>query len=1039
MIEILKRILKKLTRFALAICSILILLSVLLIITAQGFIVWLNTNSGGNWLSSHIETILAEQPYRLDLKNFSLSGLLGVRAGQVIVRDTENDLLSVQNARIRIDPFPLAIRRLSLKITADQISVLNKPPQTEKKEQQAEKELNVTLPDIYFNEFALGIYIDHLIISDQIMKNGLDAVIEFEQLVSIEENTAQNVGKLSVQPLDNTQGIPLYLPLELTNKLAFDTETNILDVQDITLQNRENNITATGFYALNNKTFDLAANGVWQDVKALSADLSAPIKFDADINGDVTAFDGNALITTAYKNIPANITTIVSRQNDLLKLETFNATAKDLVIDGQASYDLSSKVADANIKGRIDSLEIVNTLTSQDIGGNGTFTLRANGNQTSQSAAIDMAFNNLRYKDMTAASITADITVPSVKNWKQSRGTISVRKAQVPKTTINSARIDIDSKPDAIHVKVSADARALKPFTINGEAALHSLEQLHIAIPSFKLTAGKGSLNLSGALQNNQPDFKLETNNLDLAALPYAELSSLPLKIKTLDARLSGTLDAPLFDLNYGVTSALPKAPEISLSGQASYKDQKTALTFSGEGQGIKTLQGNASFPLGLSLQPFKLDFDKTAALTGQVSGDLDLGALGTLFLPDTYDLSGDINLDADLSGDLSKPAINGDLTLRNAEFIDEVNDLVLRDLRADAAFAGQKITLQSLTANDKSGNGSLTASGMINLETPAEPDITADVTMKNMHVVQSNEFDVRLNADLGIETRASNYFLTGTITPQEIMINIPERFNNPIPTLNVVEREEAGAVKKRSFMEKLKMDLVFNADNQIFVRGWGLDAELAGKMDITGTAKTPLVNGQLRTIRGRYEELGKRFTIDRAIVRFQGKMPPSPYLDVKTSTELEDDITAHILITGRATDPKLEFAATPSLPEDEVLSRILFGQDPTNISAFQAVQLAQTLRRFSGKGGGGIDLLGKVRDVTGLDDIRVEGVGTENATVGAGKYITDKVYVEVEQGAGENSGAASVEIEVTPRITLESKTSQNGDSDVGVFWEWDY
>src|SRR5690606_24736342 len=102
------------------------------------------------------------------------------------------------------------------------------------------------------------------------------------------------------------------------------------------------------------------------------------------------------------------------------------------------------------------------------------------------------------------------------------------------------------------------------------------------------------------------------------------------------------------------------------------------------------------------------------------------------------------------------------------------------------------------------------------------------------------------------------------------------------------------------------------------------------------------------------------------------------------------------------------------------------FGKSMNRITPFQAFQLTQTVQRFSGRGGGGFDPLGQLRAATGLDDIRVDTDESGESSVGVGKYLTDKVYLEVEKGRGEASGAANIKVEITPAISLESKIGQD-------------
>ena len=66
-------------------------------------------------------------------------------------------------------------------------------------------------------------------------------------------------------------------------------------------------------------------------------------------------------------------------------------------------------------------------------------------------------------------------------------------------------------------------------------------------------------------------------------------------------------------------------------------------------------------------------------------------------------------------------------------------------------------------------------------------------------------------------------------------------------------------------------------------------------------------------------------------------------------------------------------FALTsdPSLPQDEVLSRLLFKKASGGLSPFQALQLAQAVAQFSG-GAGGVDVFEQARKGLGLDSLDV-------------------------------------------------------------------
>ena len=71
---------------------------------------------------------------------------------------------------------------------------------------------------------------------------------------------------------------------------------------------------------------------------------------------------------------------------------------------------------------------------------------------------------------------------------------------------------------------------------------------------------------------------------------------------------------------------------------------------------------------------------------------------------------------------------------------------------------------------------------------------------------------------------------------------------------------------------------------------------------------------------------------------------------------------------------------------------------------------------------------------------VSVESGGEEEgASLKAGNYLTEDVFLSVSQGTQPGSQKVGVEVEVTPQVTVESNISGNADSNIGVNWKWDY
>jgi translocation and assembly module TamB len=125
------------------------------------------------------------------------------------------------------------------------------------------------------------------------------------------------------------------------------------------------------------------------------------------------------------------------------------------------------------------------------------------------------------------------------------------------------------------------------------------------------------------------------------------------------------------------------------------------------------------------------------------------------------------------------------------------------------------------------------------------------------------------------------------------------------------------------------------------------------------------------------------------------------------------------ITIKGTAAKPDITLSSNPVLPNDEVLSQVLFGSSASQLSPLQAAQLASALTALAS--GGGFDVIGGIRSFARLDRLALVGGGTSGVSVAGGKYIGDKFYVEVA-GGGREGPSAEVEYRITRNLSLTSR-----------------
>jgi translocation and assembly module TamB len=230
-----------------------------------------------------------------------------------------------------------------------------------------------------------------------------------------------------------------------------------------------------------------------------------------------------------------------------------------------------------------------------------------------------------------------------------------------------------------------------------------------------------------------------------------------------------------------------------------------------------------------------------------------------------------------------------------------------------------------------------------------------------------------------------------------------------------------------------MAVDLTIRAPQRIFVRGRGLDAELGGEIRLSGTTAAIVPAGDFELIRGRLDILSKRLTIDEGTVALRGAL--DPYLYFVASNDSGGVVTT-VTLEGPASAPTIRFSSVPELPEEEVVSHLLFGRGVQTLSAFQAAELAAAVATLSGKGGEGITT--RLRRALGVDDLDVTTDEDGGTTLTAGKYLTERVYSDVTVN-GDGKTEINLNFDVTPRLKARGTVDNEGSTGIGLFFEKDY
>jgi len=407
------------------------------------------------------------------------------------------------------------------------------------------------------------------------------------------------------------------------------------------------------------------------------------------------------------------------------------------------------------------------------------------------------------------------------------------------------------------------------------------------------------------------------------------------------------------------------------------------------------------------------------------------------------HQLTGPIGIAADFSGRVQQPQFTGVVRANALVYLNETYGTRVTNLALNGRFSGSQVEIVSLSG--RAGDGTVNGRGTIGLAAAAGFPIDLRLEFQNARLARSDDIGAVATGNLAIVNDRSGASITGTLDLGEVRYQIVRQASAEVPQLAGVRRRgeplpTPGAETADAGVPSIwRLDIRLDADNRVFVSGMGLESEWQANLRVQGTTATPEIVGQVELIRGTLGLAGRRFRLDSGHVAFTGSRPPNPEIDLVATSDIEG-VEVGINVSGRANNPQIAFTSSPSLPQDEVVARILFGSSVTEISAIQAVQLAASLNSLRG-GSGGLNPLGRLRSATGIDRLRLieadsaTGRGTAFA---AGMYLSDDIYVEIITDA-KGFTATQLEISLSRTLSLLSQFGSNSGTNVNIRYNRDY
>lgn len=498
---------------------------------------------------------------------------------------------------------------------------------------------------------------------------------------------------------------------------------------------------------------------------------------------------------------------------------------------------------------------------------------------------------------------------------------------------------------------------------------------------------------------------------------------------------LEGTLSAELDDAR-----GRGSPPELGMDGVVKARLAGDSITLNAAVTNQQGLRANANvvLPAEASASPFRIAIVRNKPIRGDFFADGEVKPLWELLASGERELAGHVQLKGTLGGTLNDPRATGTAQVDGGRFVDGATGLVLTEVVLRASMANNAIDITQATGADGHG-GSLSGVGRISLL--REGTSTFRLDLKGFRLIDNDMATASASGQASLDRAANGQVrLAGDLTIDRADVSPNMSTPAGVVTIDVVEinrpkdlSQSLQPVTRRGLA--VALDVRLRAPRRIYVRGRGLDVELSLDAHVGGTTARPTLNGSARVVRGEYDFAGRRFEFDDRSVVHLGSTPQTIRLDL-TATREDPSLTAVVRIQGTAARPEITLSSTPVLPQDEVLSQVLFGRSAAQLSPLEAAQLASALSSMAG--GGGFDVIGNLRSFAGLDRLALAGGDESGVTVSGGKYLTENVYLEIT-GGGRDGPSAQVEWRFGRNLSIISQIASQGDGKLAIRWRRDY
>ena len=320
------------------------------------------------------------------------------------------------------------------------------------------------------------------------------------------------------------------------------------------------------------------------------------------------------------------------------------------------------------------------------------------------------------------------------------------------------------------------------------------------------------------------------------------------------------------------------------------------------------------------------------------LSGDSSL-SLFSVFLPFLKEFDGDITGQILIDNNLKNPHPRGTLHIKKGLFAFNILP-EFTEVSTDLILAKNNMFINNFKS--LAGGGSVKGQGTVYYDFINPPDLNLNLSWEKAYLNTPEDFNTRGDGKIKIMGKSPPYLISG-----EYYIDSGS-ITKDFSTGNEKTKYDFSLLKPVQKKQESLFDLRLNikTQNSVDVNSSLIRSSVEGQADIYGPLNSLLIDGHFKLEQKSEENLiffrGQEFQISSGSVLFNRSSPDNPYLNIKASTllteqivdllesqqEIERQYKIFLSVKGLAQAPRFSLESSPPLNEKEIISLLTLKVD---------------------------------------------------------------------------------------------------------------